>query len=113
MVNIGATVHRSLIPVGLDGTVARVEVRREKHPGIDDVWLVDVGQRRVHADASIAQRLPEGTAVSKPPWSATLTADGQRIPLRLSGDAVGMLWVMPLAVAAAAAAMAAARRRQL
>ena len=110
--NIGVTVHRSLIPVALDGTVQRIEVRREKHPGVDDVWLVDVGQRRLHVDAGIAHRLPEGTTVSKPPWSATLTADGEPISLPLSGDAVGMLWVMPLTVVAAAAASGVTGRRR-
>jgi hypothetical protein len=104
--SIGATVHRSLIPVGLDGTVQQVEVRREKHPGVVDVWLIHVGQRQLHVDAAMARRLPEGTTVAKRAWSRTLIADGRPIRLGLSRDAVGMLWVMPLAVAAVAAVMA-------
>jgi hypothetical protein len=111
VLNVAVTVHRSLIPVALDGVVQQVEVRREKNPGIDDVWLVHIQQRVLHTDAATAQQLPEGTVVAKKSWSRTLTADGRPLPLRLSRDAAGMLWVMPLAVAAAAALMAAGRRR--
>ena len=110
MLNIGATVHRSLIPVELRGRITSVEVRHEKHPGVDDVWLIGVGQRRLHTDAATAKQLTEGTTVAKKAWSRTLTAHGRPLPLRLSRDAVGMLWVMPLAVAAAAAAMLGGRR---
>jgi hypothetical protein len=101
---IGATVSRSLIPRALDATVDAVEVRVEKHPGIDDVWLVYLDGDAVHVDAATARQLDAGMAVHKTAWATTLTADGASIPLALSAEARAMLWVMPLTVLAAVVA---------
>lgn len=108
--NVAVTVHRSLIPVGLDGVVESIEVREEKHPGVDDVWLVSVGGRRVHADAGIASQLAEGERVDKARWDRRLRVDGTAMPLRLSSDATGMLWVMPVVLLALAAVWWAGRQ---
>lgn len=94
--NIAVTLHRSLIPVAVDGVVEDVEVRQEKHPGIDDVWLIHVAGRRLHVDAGLATQLSEGQHIAKDAWQRRLTVDGTTAPLGLSSDALGMLWLMPL-----------------
>ena len=103
-----ATVNRSLIPRGLNGTVERIEVRTEKHVGIDDVWLVLIDRDVIHVDAATAAHLKEGATVQKDAWGTTLTIDGQARDLRLSDDARAMLWVIPLTLLCAAGAAAAA-----
>ena len=108
--NIAVTIHRSLIPVGLDGQVVRVDVLHEKHPGIDDVGLLHVAARRIHVDAGVARHVADGASVTKRPWSSTLLVDGQPVPIGLSGDATAMLCVMPLTVLTVAAAAVAGRR---
>jgi hypothetical protein len=94
--NVAITIHRSLIPVALDGVIETIEVRHEKHPGVDDVWLVSVGGRRLHVDAPTARRLAEGQRLSKTAFQRRLSVDGAVVPLRLSPDAVAMSWVMPV-----------------
>lgn len=94
--NIAITVHRSLIPVAVDGVLEDVEVREEKRRGIDDVWLLHVAGRRLHADAEVAAQLTQGQQISKGAWERRLEVDGASVPLGLSSDAVGMLWLMPL-----------------
>ena len=100
-----ATISRSLIPRELVATVERIEVRHEKHPGIDDVWLVHFDGDAVHVDAAVAQQLAEGLAVRKGAWATTLLSGSEAIPLGLSREARGMLWVMPLTVLSAVAAL--------
>ena len=97
--NVAVTVHRSLIPVAVEGMVEDVEVREEKHPGIDDVWLIHVAGQRLHADAEIAAQLTPGQRISKNAWASRLKVGGTTVPLSLSSDAVGMLWLMPLVLA--------------
>lgn len=109
--NLIATWHRSLIPLALDGTISAIEVRPEKHPGIDDVWLVTIGNRRLHVDAATGRALSEGAQVAKPAWGRRLTVDGAALPLAPSRDARAMLAVMPLAVVAAGLAVHLNRRR--
>lgn len=112
VIAVTATISRSLIPRAMDGTVDRVEVRTEKHPGIDDVWLVHVNGDVIHVDATTATDLEQGAELQKAAWSRTLTVDGQAIDLHLSHDARTMLWVMPLTLlCVAGAAMADSRRR--
>lgn len=108
--NVAVTIHRSLIPVALEGEVTQVELRREKRPGLDDVWLAHIGGRRIHVDAVVARAMAPGAMVSKPAWSTTLQVDGRGVGLRLSSEARNMLWVMPLTVAVVAATGIVARR---
>lgn len=103
LLGIAAAVSRSLIPHRVDATIDRIEVRHEKHPGVDDVWLVHLDGRAVHVDAATARRLQVGVPLHKERWDTRLTAGDRAIPLSLSHDAQGMLWVMPLTVLAAIA----------
>ncbi len=108
---VGATVSRSLIPHAIDGTVTAVEVRREKHPGVDDVWLVHLDDgRRIHADAEVARHVSSGARLTTAAGDAQLRVDGTTVDLGLSRDAIGMLWVMPLTILTAAATTAASLR---
>ena len=102
---IVATVNRSLIPRALDATVTAVEVRSEKHVGVDDVWLIHLDGRPVHVDAATAEQLPQGATVRKQAWERHAVVDGRRLRLALSDDARGMLAVMPLTVVVALVAV--------
>ena len=101
LIGIGAAVNRSLIPRSVEATVDRVEVRREKRPGVDDVWLIHLDGRPVHVDRATAERLSQGQRLRKGAWDTQLTADDERIELALSADARAMLAVMTLTVGAA------------
>jgi hypothetical protein len=94
--NLWATFHRSGIPVGLAGRVERIEVRREKHPGLDDVHLVTVAGQVIHLDAEVAALLQVGDEVRKSGWSASLTTPSGTFRLTPSRDFWRMLRAMPL-----------------
>jgi hypothetical protein len=95
-----ALVARSTIPVELDGRVTAVQVREEKHPGVDDVWMVAVGDAGFrHIDRDVAALLHEGDPVQKKAWDTTLFIDGHAHELSLSDDARAMLALAPLLAA--------------
>ncbi|MEZ6010222.1 MAG: hypothetical protein R3F05_21005 [Planctomycetota bacterium] len=96
--NVAWTFMRSGVPFSLEGTVERIEVRREKHPGLDDVHLVTIGGQTLHVDADVAGALREGDRVSKQAWSWSLSTPREQVRLGLSNDARGMLVAMPLLV---------------
>ncbi len=108
-----ALVARSTIPVAIDAEVTSVEVRREKNPGVDDVWLVGLDGRAHHIDAAVARTVGVGDRVVKERFSPTLLVDGEPVALQLSDDARTMLWVAPgaAAVAVAVAALLGRQRR--
>jgi hypothetical protein len=90
-------VDRSTIPSMVDATVTAVEVRPEKHPGVDDVWMVTFeGSSPMHIDAAVAARMSVGARVEKGRWEASMTVDGQPHDLRLSQEAHRMLLLAPL-----------------
>lgn len=100
-------VERSTIPTALQGTVTNVELRHEKHPGVDDVWLVSVdGAALRHVDSDVAALLEEGDRVQKAAWDRTLIVNDDPHPLVLSEHARTMLTLAPaLALAIAALAL--------
>lgn len=78
LVNLTVTLHRSMIPVSVDGRITDMELRREKHPGVDDVHLLHVDGRRLHVDAAVAEALRPGLRMEKEVFSTTLeTSRGQ------------------------------------
>jgi len=89
---------RSAIPLELSGTVTQVEVREEKHPGVDDVWVVYVDGDPRHLDAELAADLEVGDRISKDRWDTGLVVNGTTRGLSLSDDARAMFGVGPLAV---------------
>lgn len=97
---------RSLIPISLDGVVTHHHIKYEKHPGLDDVYLVRVdGGRRLVVDRVVGSQLGVGETVRKRAMSTTLSTDGGAVPLHLSDDARGMAVVMPSALIAVIAAL--------
>ena len=94
--NFYETLLRSTIPVAMDGTITAVELRREKHPGIDDVHLVHTGKDTYHVDAAVALHLDTGDAIQKSAWSRSLLVDDEEVHLEPSRDFRGMLVVMPV-----------------
>ncbi len=105
-----ALVERSTIPWRLDGKVTWVEVREEKHPGVDDAWYVTVDGKARHWDSALATTLNEGDRVSKDRWDRSLSVNGEATMLRLSDDARSMLVVFPV-LSATAFALAWTKRR--
>ena len=105
---------RSTIPVAIDAEVTSVEMRPEKHAGVDDVWLVGLDGRTHHLDAAVARTLDVGDRLVKGRFSRTLLVDGDPVVLHLSDGARTMLVVAPGAVAAAGTVMAllGSRRRE-
>ena len=102
---VWSTAARSAIPLEWHGTVERVEVRHEKHPGVDDGWFVTVDGDETHVDAYVATLVREGARVDKDRCARTLRVDGTDHPLRYTDDARRMAAVAP-AVAVLAAALA-------
>lgn len=101
---VWTTAARSAIPLAWHGTVTRVEVRHEKHPGVDDAWFVFVDGKEVHVDQAVAALVREGARVDKDRWQRSLRVDGTDHPLRYGTDARRMLLVAPAIAAAAALA---------
>ncbi len=105
-------VARSALPLSLDGTVTSVEVRHEKHPGVDDAWFVALdGGRPRHLDRDVAALLEPGDRVTKDAWSRTVTVDGTTHPVAPGPDARRFLLLAPgLLLAVAGLGVVAARR---
>lgn len=102
LVNLGVTLTRSTIPLALDGTIESIEFLSEGNPGIDDIYVLRVGEKEVHVDRAIAKQLTVGVHVSKEAWSSELTAGRQSetrtVELSPSEDFTGMAITMPIAM---------------
>jgi len=90
------TTNRSAIPQQLDGTITQIEVLAEKRPGVDDVYMVWLDQRRIHLDPELAKQLREGDPISKTRWAKQLQTPRGTVSLKLSRDFWGMVWTLPL-----------------
>lgn len=116
--NLWITLARSTIPLRLDARVSDIELRFEKNRGVDDVYLVTVGDRTIHVDTAIGPQLEVGDHLRKDRWERHLHTGDRTIPLSPSRDFRRMLAAMPL-VAVAVAVLAllprfvAPRRRRL
>ncbi len=96
--NLYTTLHRSGIPLGLDGVITRIEIRHEKHPGVDDVPLIWLGNRAVHLDPEAARELRPGEKIFKRPMESSLQTPRGPVRLHPSRDFKGMAVLMPLIV---------------
>ncbi len=96
--NIAVTLRRTMIPLEINGVVSTLEIRHEKHPGIDDIYLVTIDGRRYHVDSDLGTQLLPATEVEKSRWSRTMKTSEGPIRLSLSRDAASMLVAMPLLV---------------
>lgn len=98
--NLWVTLARSTIPLHIDGRVSDIELRFEKNPGVDDVYLVTVGDRTIHVDAAVGPRLGVGNRLRKDRWERHIHVDDRAIPLSPSRDFRRMLGAMPLVATA-------------
>lgn len=98
-----SVVKRSTIPMALNGTVTEIEVRPEKHPGVDDVWIVWIEGEGHHLDVAVASKLSVGDRVAKGRWERHLMVDGTDRRVSLSDDARAMLFLSPAMVLLCAA----------
>ena len=99
--NLWFTFQRSGIPADLTGRVERLESRREKHPGLDDVHLVTISGAVTHLDAEVAMELKLGDELRKSSWGAELETPRATIALHGSKDFRRMAIAMPLIMALA------------
>jgi hypothetical protein len=98
--NVWFAAARSLIPLEVDGVVVRKEIRREKHPGRDDVWLIGMrGQSLMQVDQAVFDHVAVGDHLRKQRWSRSLDNNAQPFDLDWSADTRGMVWAMPLILA--------------
>lgn len=113
VLNISVVAARSTIPLALDARVVGKELKREKHPGKDDVCLLRLeGGRTLHVDAAVFAEVANGDTLEKRAGEEELAVNGEAISLQFSPDYHGMLIAMPaiLLVMAGAAAVVCARR---
>ncbi|MCA9187344.1 MAG: hypothetical protein R3E01_35195 [Pirellulaceae bacterium] len=106
--------RRSLIPYKLNGEVTAKELRPEKHPGEDDVCLIETTDHGwIHIDSTIYPLVSVGDNVTKKFGSRTLTVNDGSERLEWSQDVDGMLVVLPTttAIAVVLTVLAARRRR--
>jgi len=94
--NIWLAAARSTIPLQLDDEVIGMRQLGEKHPGKDDVYLLDLHQQgRLQVDKHVFDVVKKGTRIRKVRWSRQIEHDGHTTVLEWSTDLRGMLWVMP------------------
>ena len=96
--NLWVTFARSTIPLDVHGEVTEVDLRFEKHRGVDDVYLVTVGGRTIHVDTAIGRRIREGDHLSKDAWTRALHTPRGTLELGPSRDLERMMVVMPVVV---------------
>lgn len=94
--NVWFAAARSTIPLRLDDKVVAKRQLSEKHPGTDDVYLLELNQQgRVQVDKHVFDAVKEEERVRKESWSRKLEHDGHTFDLEWSTDLLGMLWTMP------------------
>ena len=94
--NVMETMSRTFVPTSIAASVTDVEVRREKHAGLDDVYLIHFSDGTVrHAEGSVFASLHVGALVEKDAWSGMMTIDGEAVELEWSDDVRGMVVLMP------------------
>lgn len=94
--NLWTTFQRSGIPLAVEGVVQQIEVRAEKHAGVDDVHLVTIGGATWHLDAAIATRLQVGDRVAKSAFSTRLEVGDRVLQLHPDCDFWRMLVALPV-----------------
>lgn len=114
--NLWFAAQRSTIPMRLLDRIKQKEIRREKHPGKDDVLLLHMESGSVlHVDRPVFEALREGDEIAKEAWSRQLRYGNQQLALGWSQDTRGMARGMPavlvVLMATAAAVYLADRRR--
>ncbi len=94
--NVWFTAARSTIPLSIQGVISQKQLLIEKHPGVDDVYVITLdGNRKLHVDAILYDALLEKQSIAKKAWENSILVDGNVVPLTWSSDARAMIWAMP------------------
>lgn len=94
--NLWFSAVRSTIPLQLHGNAAKKERLIEKTLGVDDVYLVTLGDgTHIQVDGPVYEAIVLNRLVRKDAWSRKLESDGTIIDVDWSHDFNGMLWAMP------------------
>ena len=105
--NIWFSAARSTIPLALDTRIVGKEVRREKHEGKDDVYLLHLaGLGAMQVDREVYDRAQVGETLQKDRHSRQLRHGDQVLDLHWSRDHQAMLKAMPICLALLAALLA-------
>lgn len=109
--NLWFAACRSTIPLAINSTVRGKEVRGEKHPGKDDVYLLELADgRSIQVDKDVYEVVEEQSQMRKEAWHRELGSGQRAIILAWSIDVIGLTKAMPLVVLVlVATAFAAAR----
>lgn len=94
--NLWYSAARSTIPLALNDQVNKIEVRREKHPGKDDVYLLTLRSGQIlQVDRPVADAININHSIQKEAWARTLQIDSKVLNLGWSADFHGMIRAMP------------------
>lgn len=105
--NIWFTAARSTIPLALDTRVLGKEVRREKHEGKDDVYMLQLdGLGAMQVDREVFDHVEVGQTLQKDRHSLQLRHGDQVLDLHWSRDHQAMLKAMPICLLLLAALLA-------
>jgi len=81
----------------LDGRVVKKRLLTEKHPGNDDVFLIELrGEGTLQVDRAVFEAIGAGNSIRKEPWARQLQHNGDQIELTWSKDLSGMVRAMPM-----------------
>lgn len=94
--NLWFSAVRSTIPLHLDGHVTHKDRLFEKTLGVDDVYVVTIGDDTpIQVDRSVYEAIDLNCLVHKDAWSRKLEIDDRTIELEYSSDFKGMTLAMP------------------
>jgi hypothetical protein len=94
--NLWFAAARSTIPLALNGLVLEKRTLPEKHPGLDDVLMLDLSANRtIQVDREVFRVVAVGDRIQKERWNRDLLINNQPAKLAWSADLLGMCTVMP------------------
>lgn len=98
--NVWFAARRSLIPLEIAAVVRVKELRPEKHPGIDDVCLLELSEDGWYqVDRDVFEAVNDGDRIRKAAWARELRRADETVSLSWSTDAAGIVWCMPSTLA--------------
>lgn len=96
--NIWYAAARSTIPLSLKGTVTKKQVGTEKHPGVDDAYMITLDSRQTLCiDKLPFDAMATGDAIEKKAWQRELQVVGNAVGLKWSQDFYGIAGCMAAA----------------
>lgn len=97
--NIWYAATRSTIPLSLKGTVTKKQVGTEKHPGVDDAYMITLDSRQTLCiDKLPFDAMATGDAIEKKAWQRELQVGAKAVGLQWSQDFYGIVGCMAAAM---------------